>query len=123
MPCRRLASRLLSRASRGTRWPELLDTLYSALLRLQPPVFMRKADFEAVRAMERLIEEDRLLELLSLVERIGDEWRKRRLSNCMVLGFGFLALVGVTSLFAILGLILLPFYAAIAAYIINRERC
>ena len=123
MPCVRLASLLLSRVSRGTRWPELVDPLYSLLLRLQPPVFTRKADLEALKAMERLIVEDRLLELLSLVKRVEGEWRRWRLLDCTILGFGFLALLGVTSLAALLGLLLLPAYASIAAYLLNRSLC
>ena len=123
MSCRRLVSLLLSRVSRGTRWPELVDPLYSLFLRLQPPVLTRKADLEALRVMEELIAEDRLLELLSFAKRIEDEWRRRRLLDCTVLGFGFLALLGATSVAALLGLFLLPVYASMVAYLLNRSLC
>ncbi len=123
MPCVGLASRLLKRVESGTRWPELVDVLYSRLLRLKTPIFHTASVRRLVERMAMLIDEDRLPELLQLLMRVEGAWSRRRNAECMLLGVAFLAVVAFTAVAPLLGLALIPVYAAAVAYLLNRQLC
>ena len=111
MPCTALAEHLLARSERGTRWPELVDRLFSTLLGLEPPLLPRRRDRVYVEELRRLIDEDRLPDALALAARLGREWGARRLSEGVGLGAVFLALLVLTG------------FAALTGYLVNRGLC
>lgn len=123
MPCSGLASRLLARLDKGTRWPGLIGRLYSLLLRLEPPIFPGSRDKHLVARLATLIDEDMVPEALSVALQLDVEWRRRRLRDCILLAVGLLALLACAGLAPIAGLVGVPLYSMLSAYLLNRRWC